>query len=230
MNADPKGKSLTVADTVSPERMQAIQDELERHSKDTIMATSKLHMESMQVRANRPNWKSYLQSNMISQDDYNFITAYEITKGDEHKSLIDNNKIQCAKTFISLMSNISKDQTVRCVLIMIDDMLKEDPTRVQIFANYARKERQSVWSPFLAMLNRSDGFIINQVSIIIAKMACFSQELMDGADLTYYLVWLKDRLKSPGNEYLQTTARCLQMMLRIDEYRYAFVNLECVNT
>ena len=44
--------------------------------------------------------------------------------------------------------------------------------------------------------------------------------LMTGDDCYYFL---------QGNEYLQTVARCLQMMLRIKEYRHTFVELEGVN-
>lgn len=140
------------------------------------------------------------------------------------------------------MTNISKDQTVRYVLTLIDDMLqvqvenkksklkvrymqisfqfilKEDRSRVDIFWSYAKKQKQSVWAPFLQMLTRNDGFIINQVlnfvtnsycsfevlqcvpmqvSRIIAKLACWSPELMDGPDLMYYLTWLKDQLRLP---------------------------------
>lgn len=48
---------------------------------------------------------------------------------------------------------------------------------------------------------------------------------MDGADLNFYLTWLKDQLQVVGNEYVQTTARCLQMMLRNEKYRLAFANM-----
>lgn len=62
---------------------------------DMINATSKLQLEAVevrffhyfplewyifQVRANKPNWGSYLRSQMIPQEDYNFITAYEAAK------------------------------------------------------------------------------------------------------------------------------------------------------
>lgn len=53
---------------------------------------------------------------------------------------------------------------------------------------------------------------------------------MDGSDLHFYLTWLRDQLKISGNEYLQTTARCLQMMLRVDEYRTAFVAVDGIQT
>jgi len=32
------------------------------------------------------------------------------------------------------------------------------------------------------------------------------------------------------NEYVQSVARCLQMMLRIDEYRFAFVAVDGIST
>jgi V-type H+-transporting ATPase subunit H len=33
-----------------------------------------------------------------------------------------------------------------------------------------------------------------------------------------------------NNEYMQSVARCLQMMLRIDEYRFAFVAVDGIST
>lgn len=53
---------------------------------------------------------------------------------------------------------------------------------------------------------------------------------MAGSDLQFYLTWLKDQLRAPGNEYIQSVARCLQMMLRLDEYRLAFVGLDGIAT
>jgi len=54
--------------------------------------------------------------------------------------------------------------------------------------------------------------------------------LMDGSDLHFYLTWLKDQLKTTGNDFIQSVARCLQMMLRVDEYRIAFVAVDGVST
>ena len=40
---------------------------------------------------------------------------------------------------------------------------QEDKGRVEVFREYAKKNKESVWAPFLNMLNRPDGFIVNQV-------------------------------------------------------------------
>lgn len=196
-----------------------------------VAATSRLQQKAIDVRNNRVNWQSYKQSQMITNDDYNFISMFDNTSPEKRADILKTHSHQCAKTFLNLMGHIAKDQTVQYTLTMIDDMLQEDKTRVEVFREYARKQKESLWAPFLSMLNRSDGFIVNQTSRIIAKCACWSKkELMDGADLHFYLTWLKEQLRIPNNEYLQTVARCLQMMLRIDEYRFAFVNVDGIST
>merc|ERR1711892_501925 len=88
------------------------------------------------------------------------------------------------------------------------------------------------WAHFLNLLNRPDGSIQNMTSRVVAKMACWSPpgELMAGYDLQYYLTWLKDQLRMQGNEYVQSVARCLQMMLRLDDYRQAFVGVDGIAT
>ena len=62
---------------------------------------------------------------------------------------------------------------------------------------------------------------------IIAKIASWSRQMMEGSDLQFYLTWLKDQLKTQ-NEYLPSVARCLQMMLRLGPYRMAFDKIECI--
>jgi len=101
---------------------------------------------------------------------------------------------------------------------------------VEIFREYCKKKRESVWSAFLNLLNRPDAFIVNITARILAKMACWSKEPLEGSDLNFYLTWLKDQLRLPSNEYLGSVARCLQMMLRIDDYRYAFTKVDGIST
>ncbi|CAL1270361.1 unnamed protein product [Larinioides sclopetarius] len=194
-------------------------------------ATGALQQRASEIRGQMVNWMSYLQSNMITQDDYNFIIAFDKARDKKSRdAILETQAHQCSKTFLSLLGHISKDQTLQYILIMIDDMLQEDKSRVELFKpTKTKKKSDSLWSPFLSLLNRPDGFITNMTSRIIAKLACWSKELMDGSDLNFYLTWLKDQLRQPNNEYIQSVARCLQMMLRIDEYRLAFVAVDGIS-
>ncbi|XP_057325767.1 V-type proton ATPase subunit H isoform X2 [Microplitis mediator] len=234
----------------------------EKH--DMLAATSVLQQQVADIRSQKINWQSYNQSQMISQEDYDFIVGFDTNDPAVRDAKLKQNPSQAAKTFLNLLSHISKDQTIQYILVMIDDMLQEDRSRVEIFREHASRKRESVWSPFLNLLNRQDGFIMNMTSRIIAKLACWSHAQMESADLHFYLTWLKDQLKlssdavqeshvyaevvqdgvptepgeatdlqempSPNNEYIQSVARCLQMMLRVDEYRFAFISVDGIST
>ncbi|KOC65371.1 V-type proton ATPase subunit H [Habropoda laboriosa] len=213
---------------------------------------------------------------MISVEDYDFIIAFDTSDPNARDAELKEHPYQAAKTFLNLLSHVSRDQTIQYILIMIDDMLQEDCSRVELFREHSSRKHESLWGPFLNLLNRQDGFIMNMTSRIIAKLACWSHDLMEKTDLQFYLTWLKDQLKlsfealqdtslhagidqgngmdkeanelrelqnpvnisyfilfvhtHSNNEYIQSVARCLQMMLRIDEYRFAFVSVDGIST
>lgn len=128
---------------------------------------------------------------MITNEDYNCISVLD---SDQKSQYLQANPDQCAKTFISLLSHVSKDTTIQYILVMIDDLLQEDRSRVEIFHDYALKRKENVWAPFLNLLNRQDGFIVNMSARILAKLACWGHEQMPKSDLHFYLQWLRDQL------------------------------------
>lgn len=145
----------------------------------------------------------FLRSQMISEEDYNFIVAFDVPDGAKREALLKKDRNQCAQTFLNLLGHVSKDQTLQYILVLVDDMLQEDRSRVEIFHEYANRKKESVWGPFLNLLNRQDGFITNMTSRIIAKIACWSQTPMERSDLHFYLTWLKDQLKTQVLGYIQ---------------------------
>lgn len=128
---------------------------------------------------------------MINNEDYQCISTLDSEKKTQY---LQQNADQSAKTFLNLLSHVSKDQTIQYILVMIDDLLQEDRSRIQIFHDYASKRKENVWGPFLNLLNRQNGFIVNMSSRILAKLACWSGEQMPKSDLHFYLQWLKDQL------------------------------------
>ena len=43
---------------------------------------------------------------------------------------------------------------------------QEDPSRVEILKEYAKKRKESVWQPFFHLLDRTDMFIVHQVGLV----------------------------------------------------------------
>ncbi|XP_048451891.1 V-type proton ATPase subunit H isoform X2 [Rhincodon typus] len=200
-----------------------------RGAVDAAVPTNIIAAKAAEVRANKVNWQSYLQGQMISGEDCEFIKKFEAARSEDKQRILDNEGHQCAKTFLNLMAHISKEQTVQYILTMIDDMLQENHQRVNIFFDYAKKTKNTAWSYFLPMLNRQDLFTVHMAARIIAKLAAWGRELMEGSDLNYYFNWIKTQLSSQSSQYVQCVAGCLQLMLRINEYRFAWVEADGVN-
>ncbi|XP_072323872.1 V-type proton ATPase subunit H isoform X2 [Scyliorhinus torazame] len=216
-----------------------------RGAVDAAVPTNIIAAKAAEVRANKVNWQSYLQGQMISCEDCEFIKKFEAARSEDKQRILDNEGHQCAKTFLNLMAHISKEQTVQYILTMIDDMLQENHQRVNIFFDYAKKTKNTAWSYFLPMLNRQDLFTVHMAARIIAKLAAWGRELMEGSDLNYYFNWIKTQLSSQklrtvgseagtvspseSSQYVQCVAGCLQLMLRINEYRFAWVEADGVN-
>lgn len=193
---------------------------------DMINATSKLQIEAAEVRsaANKPNWSSYLRSQLIPQEEYNFVTAYENCKTkQERDELLEADPGLAAKCFISLITDVAKDQLIRYVLTLLDDLLQEEKSRSELFHAYARRQKRTIWSWFQGLLTRQDNFIANQVGLlgflfrlpfwvyqlpllqtasVFAKFACFGTERMEGRELSYYFNILKDGVKNAVSSFL----------------------------
>ncbi|XP_069013816.1 V-type proton ATPase subunit H isoform X2 [Embiotoca jacksoni] len=199
-----------------------------RGAVDAAVPTNIIAAKAAEVRANLVNWQSYLQSQMISAEDCEFIKKFEVANSEEKQVILTNEGHQCAKTFLNLMAHISKEQTVQYILTLIDDTLQENHQRVNIFFDYAKKTKNTAWSYFLPMLNRQDLFTVHMAARIIAKLAAWGRDLMEGSDLNYYFNWIKSQLSSQSSQYVQCVAGCLQLMLRVNEYRFAWVEADGV--
>ncbi|XP_022083339.1 V-type proton ATPase subunit H-like isoform X2 [Acanthaster planci] len=216
--------------SITSERMESNSQEVVTGRDTDLPPLNLFEKEANDVRNHRVNWQSYVQGQMISQDDFTFIRDYDNASSERRDQLIQNLGPQCAKVFIRLMGRIAKEQTVRYILTTIDSMLKEKPERVSIFVEHGKKSKTAPWTPFLNMLTREDAFTVNQACRIITKLACYSKDKMNANDLKYFFNWIKQQLTATSNEYVQTVTECLQQMLRLDVYRVAFMENEGVST
>lgn len=72
------------------------------------------------------------------------------------------------------------------------------------------------WIRFAFLPHVAQGYAENDCN----EICCISSRFF--VEMLYF--------ESQDNEYIQSVGRCLQMMLRIDEYRYAFVAVDGVST
>uniref|UniRef100_A0A2K6EVF4 V-type proton ATPase subunit H n=1 Tax=Propithecus coquereli TaxID=379532 RepID=A0A2K6EVF4_PROCO len=171
-----------------------------RGAVDAAVPTNIIAAKAAEVRANKVNWQSYLQGQMISAEDCEFIQRFEMKRSPEEKQEM-----------------------------LQTEGSQENHQRVSIFFDYAKRSKNTAWPYFLPMLNRQDPFTVHMAARIIAKLAAWGKELMEGSDLNYYFNWIKTQLSSQSSQYVQCVAGCLQLMLRVNEYRFAWVEADGVN-
>lgn len=180
-----------------------------------------------EVRKHKVNWQSYLQSQMITEQDYKIISAYDREEtANARQAVLDQFKDDCAWTFMQLMTRISKEQTVRYVLTLVDDMLVESNSRCKFFYSINASRWSSMWTGFMNMLNREDLFIVHQASRILTKLACFGDEEMSTKDLTYFFNWIISKFSTENVDFLQSILASLQKLLRKKKYRLAFFEID----
>lgn len=170
------------------------------------------------------NWKSYRQSQMISEEDFEFINAFDSEKNEINKQqILDRYGKNAAKALTNLIGQIARDQTVRYLLTMVDDILTMNKDNIMIFHEHAVTLGQQAWTPFVTLLSRPDKFICNQAARISAKLATFGKLRFSSAESDGYLSWIRGQLTPHNAEWLTATTSALMIMLRAQCYRKPIV-------
>ncbi len=160
-------------------------------------ATTEFQTRTIELRTQRPQWITYYQSQMIDKEDYEFIVRYDCNNASEREKILTNpnEKLDCIKTLMTIMNKVSKESTLQYTATLIDDMLQENKNRVDLFHLYAKKFKVNVYQLLIQRLFMQDPYLVNQISRIITKLACWSSELMPDKELRDYLLWTKEQVE-----------------------------------
>ena len=66
----------------------------------------------------------HIRSQVIAQDDFNFISRFDTQDAKTRDAIVKENPEQLAKTFLKLLSHISKETTIQYLLTLLDDILQ----------------------------------------------------------------------------------------------------------
>lgn len=184
--------------------------------------TGPIQLKANSIREEEPaNWLSYVEDGVISHDDYSFISAFQSSQSKEERdAILEYFEDQAYNTLKDMVEKIDNVEDMQKLLILIDDMIWEDSSRLRGF----KPEVSEPWKVFSRLLEFEDDFVRNLGSRLISILMVTSDGRPTKEDLKMYLNWLKNELKQ-DNPYLQSVARCLQKLLRCDDYRIAFMTL-----
>ena len=163
------------------------------------------------------NWRSYHQSQMISSDDFEFIN--ELDSSLDKQSVLEKHGKNSAKAFVNLIGQISRDQTVRYLLTLIDDLLTLNRENIYLFHQFGVTIGQSAWTPFLNLLSRPDQYISCQASRITAKLASWGKLRFNQDEKLVFVNYLIKKFTEDKSEWLIASTSSLLIILRVVENR-----------
>lgn len=134
---------------------------------------------------------------MIDKNDYEFIVRFDSNNAAERERILSSptEKLECIRTLMTIMNKVSKESTLQYTATLIDDLLQENKSRVDLFHLYSRKQKENVYNSFIQRLYLQDNYLVNQISRIITKLACWSNELMPDKELKDFFLWLKEQIE-----------------------------------
>jgi len=201
---------------------------------------NRLDTKLVEVRGYHINWDSYLSGQMISMDDHKFISEYDKARGTHKDKVFTSQAEQGIKTMLSLLSHTSKSHVIEYTLVLLDDLINQSHDTVNLIHQVASKYQFNVWSSLVGMLTRSSPVVMHMSSRLLGKLATMSSDVLNKvrcphAELLHYLTWLKEQLTVSNadgrtNEFLNSVAECIQLVMRVDDYRMPFVKVDGINS
>eukprot|EP01135_Chromosphaera_perkinsii_P004759 Nk52_evm31s295 gene=Nk52_evmTU31s295 len=187
--------------------------------KDTLMERTEL------VRARQIPWEGYHRAALIKDEELDMIRRYDSKVSRLQADLLDSNGLQYTRLLLNLLTKLSKDDTVQYVLTLIDDMIMNDESRVQLFHQVGAEAGKVCYGPFLKLLEQfnNDDYVQYKASKILTSLV-ITGKLLEGKDLDFFTKWITKRLKSQDASLRLATTECAQKLLRVDAYRVVFFN------
>ena len=88
---------------------------------------------------------------MIDKNDFEFIVKFDSNNQAEKERILTSptEKLECVRTLMTIMNKVSKESTLQYTTTLIDDLLQENKSRVELFHAYSRKYKENVYNSFI---------------------------------------------------------------------------------
>lgn len=186
------------------------------------LPTNKVQAKTLFLSQSEPiDWNSYLQSHIINENDYAFISKFDSGDDSDKVGIINNLEAAGVEKLLSIISRMSKEQTVAYLLMRLDAILDNIYPHLK---SYADKEGIAPCKFFMDLMNRQDLYISHMCCKLVSKVMALSQENLSDQDLDFYFGWIRSQILQQNQDYLQSTITCIQTFLKKDYYRQKFFN------
>jgi len=168
---------------------------------------------------------------MIDTEAFKFIRKFDRESAEQKGVIWASHTDECVSTLLSMLGKVSKDHVVQYTLVLLDDLINADRSRVKAIHEVACRKSLNIWSIFsTSLLNRDDKIVMHLASRLLTKLASWDRVRCPEFDLFVLLEWTKKQIHEKENEYMQSVVECVQWLMRVDDYRMPFINSDGINS
>ena len=190
------------------------------------------------LRSKEIPWEIYQTARLISDKDLQLLRRYDKKDAHHKKLLLDDGGERYVWAMLSVLQNVTKEETVQYVLALLDDMITADSARAGLFLVRAPEDDVKVNStPFailLSLLQREDWFTQEKAAGILGlvlsmrpdkdqldRVVAFDGSILDSHDVAAktmfsFIDWCLSQLRRPSHpqKSVEVALHALSVILR----------------
>lgn len=200
------------------------------------------------LRTKEIPWDIYMTARLISDHDLQLLRRYDKRDPEQRARLLADAGPLYAAALLSVLKNVTKDETVQYVLALLDDMLEADSSSAKFFHHLeptvsddgtADLPPPDPYTILLRLLQRNDWFTDEKAALVLAAIlgarpnkAVLGKALAQGAGqrdpvartVAAFLEWILGQLRHPSHptRAVPTAIHCLSVILREGPVRAMF--------
>lgn len=181
------------------------------------------------LRTKEIPWDIYMTARLISDHDLQLLRRYDKREPEQRAHLLVEAGPSYVASLLSVLKNVTKDETVQYVLALLDDMLENNPSSAELFHRLDEAAVPSSspdgelttaaavpdpYSVLLRLLQRNDWFTEEKSALILASVldarpdkATLGRAMAEGGTarnpvartIASFLEWLLAQLRRPGH-------------------------------
>lgn len=175
------------------------------------------------ARTFRIDWATYEKSNFLKKAELELMTAYIAGTEAAKKNFLDLHGSTFFTTLISFLNKVSKNETLQFLLTMIDDILAEDASRINLFHEVSKITGQPAWQTFLQIVEtKEDLYVQHQANRILVQIVVNDGALLNATSQQGYFAWVTNTIQSKEHDSAILALTSLHALLRSCHYRQPF--------
>eukprot|EP00850_Spirogloea_muscicola_P013575 SM000093S24386 [mRNA] locus=s93:12370:15155:+ [translate_table: standard] len=111
-------------------------------------------------------WETYMTAKLISGTDLQLLRRYDHRAPEVQAALLAEDGPAYVRTFLAVLRNVTKEETVEYALALVEDALAASPKHAALFHDPALAG-EDVYGPFLRLLSRKSWFTLEKSAKIL---------------------------------------------------------------